>query len=305
VSAVAEKKIKNYDLIVQAKEGSEDAMGKLLKEYHKMIYREVCRFTKDKDKQDDLYQIGALALIEAVDRFDLSTGNEFSTYVFMQIKGRIMVNMRDNRTLKFPRPMVELGLKIKKYDLAKKDIEYICEYLNETEDKVMDALLFIDREYALSTSATIDSGKSNNKDTITIGDSLIKDANGEQWENAIMLRSYIERLPKEERAVINAMYIEDKQRIDVSKEMGTNPTNISRIEQRALANLRRLINGEEVVYKKETRGASANNAKGNQTLAKELVRKGELKQIEIANLTGVSTGTIGYWARKIRNGKKI
>lgn len=308
MNAVAERKIKNYDLIVQAKEGSEEAMEGLIQVYNELIWKQVRRVTKEEERGQDLYQIGAMALIEAVHKFDLNRGYEFMTYLYMEVRGRILVHLRDNRPIRFPRPVVELGNKIKKENLQHESVKYISNKLKVTEEKVMDAFIFISRETPLSMDEQSSGGNSKNKtnsiDSSTLGDLISKDMNGDTWEDRVSLDILLAQLPDDEREVTISRYFDDMSQKAVGQARGISQTQVTRIEAKALNNLRRLMEGEEVKVSKRVIGRPTTPA-GNQGLAKELTRKGELSQVQISKLTGVSTGTIGFWKSKLRKGKEI
>lgn len=305
MNAVAEKKIKNYDLIVQAKEGSEEAMESLIKLYDKFIWQSVNKVTKEPDRSKDLYQIGVIALIEAVSLFDVDKGYEFMSFLYMQVRGKILRDMRDNKMIKIPTKTVDISVKIKKQGLLDDTIRDISYKLGEKEEDVAEALIFIENEYPLSTQGTVDSGRSNNVDTGVLGDLIVKDLNGENWEDKIELKQYISKLPERERYVITERYYNDKKQEEIGQVLKLKQQSVARYERSALENLRRLMRGESIVLPTDGRGKGTVSTKGNQGLAKALTRKGELSNVQISRLTGVSTGTIGFWKSKLRKGKEI
>lgn len=305
MNAVAEKRIENYDLIVQAKEGSEEAMERLIKVYDNFLWKEVKRIAKNKQRQQDLYQVGAMALIEAVPKFDLESGNEFLTFLYMRVRGKMMVSLREGRAIKTPTSLVDLSVKIRKEDLTHESAKYISEQLEVSIDKVEDALLYMERENPTSTnSIAIGFGSSDNTET-TIGDLITKDINGDDWESMVELHYYINQLPEREKYVITERYINDKQQGTVGKTMNIKQQSVARIEYMALENLRSLMSGNGLIVREDNRGKHKKPATGNQGMAKELLRKGELSQVQISKLTGVPTGTIGYWKSKLKKGQEI
>lgn len=307
MSAVAEKKIKNYDLIVQAKEGSEDAMEQLIKQYDKFLHREVDKITRIADKKQDLYQIGAIALIESVHKFDLDSGYEFMSYLYMQVRGRMLISMREGRAVKTPTSLVDNAVRIKKLGIEEEPVEVIMEKLGIEEDKAYDALIYLRTETPISTNVQVASGKakSNNELTGTLGDLIEKDVNGDNWEEMMEYQYYIDKLPERERFVITERYIHDKKQSTVGQALNIKQQNVARLEKLALENLRSLMSGNGLIVREDRRGKNKRNTKGNQELAKELVLKGELKQAEIHRLTGVPSGTIAYWVSRLKKGEKI
>lgn len=307
MSAVAEKQIKNYDLLVQAKEGSEDAMEQLIKAYDKFLHKEVDKITRIADKKQDLYQIGAIALIESVHKFDLNSGYEFMSYLYMQVRGRMLISMREGRAIKTPTNLVDTSVKIKKLGLEDAPVEVIMEKLGIEEDKAYDALVYIRSETPLSTNVQVASGKakSNNEMTGTLGDLIEKDMNGDNWEEMMGFQYYIDKLPEKERFVITERYIHDKKQSTVGQALNIKQQSVARIEQYALENLRSLMSGNGLIIREDNRGKGRKKTTGNQELAKELVLKGELKQAEIHRLTDVPLGTIAYWVSRLKKGEKI
>lgn len=307
MSAVAEKQIKNYDLLVQAKEGSEDAMEQLIKAYDKFLHKEVDKITRIADKKQDLYQIGAIALIESVHKFDLNSGYEFISYLYMQVRGRMLISMREGRAIKTPTNLVDNSVKIKKLGLEDAPVEVIMEKLDIEEDKAYDALIYMRSETPLSTNVQVASGtaKSNNEMTGTLGDLIEKDMNGDNWEEMMGFQYYIDKLPEKERFVITERYIHDKKQSTVGQALNIKQQSVARIEQYALENLRSLMSGNGLIIREDNRGKGRKKTTGNQELAKELVLKGELKQAEIHRLTDVPLGTIAYWVSRLKKGEKI
>lgn len=305
MNVVAEKKIENYDLIVQAKEGSEEAMERLIKVYDNFLWKEVKRIAKNKQRQQDLYQVGAMALIESVPKFDLSSGNEFITFLYMRVRGKMMVSLREGRAIKTPTSLVDLSVKIRKEDLTHESAKYISEQLEVSIDKVEDALLYMERENPTSTDSVVFGfGSSDNTET-TVGDLIRKDVNGDDWESMVELHYYINQLPEREKYVITERYINDKQQGTVGKTMNIKQQSVARIEYMALENLRSLMSGNGLIVREDNRGKHKKPATGNHGMAKELLRKGELSQVQISKLTGVPTGTIGYWKSKLKKGQEI
>lgn len=307
MSAVAEKKIKNYDLIVQAKEGSEDAMEQLIKQYDKFLHKEVDKITKVAHKKQDLYQVGAMTLIESVHKFDLDSGYEFLSYLYMQVRGHMLNSFRDTRVAKTPTKLVDLSSKIKKRGLAEEPADYISEVLEEPIEKVYDALVYLRNETPLSTNVQVASGKakSNNELTGTLGDMIEKDANGDNWEEMLELQYYIDKLPEKERFVITERFINDKKQSTVGQALNIKQQSVARIEKYALENLRSLMSGNGLIVKEDQRGKGKRKVKGDHELAKKLLFKGEHTQAEIHRLTGVPSGTIAYWVSRLKKGEKI
>ncbi|AGY46709.1 RNA polymerase sigma factor [Bacillus phage BigBertha] len=304
---VAEKKIKNYDLLVQAKEGSEDAMEQLIKNYDKFLHKEVDKITKVAHKKQDLYQVGAMTLVESVHKFDLDSGYEFLSYLYMQVRGHMLNSLRDIRVAKTPTKLVDLSSKIKKRGLSDEPADHISKVLEEPVEKVYDALIYLRNEIPLSTNAQVEGGekKSNNASTGTLGDMIEKDINGDDWEEMSELQYYIDKLPEKERFVITERYINDKKQSTVGQALNIKQQSVARIEKYALDNLRSLMSGNGLIIREDNRGKGRKNVKGNQELAKELVMKGKLKQAEIHRLTGVPSGTIAYWVSRLKKGEKI
>lgn len=303
---VAEKKVEHYDLIVQAKEGSEEAMESLIKLYDNFIWKEVKRISKKRDKQEELYQIGAMALIESVPKFDLEAGNEFISFLFMQVRGKMMISLRGGRAVKTPTALIDLSVKIKKEDLTHKDAKYISEKLEVDIDKVEDALLYMSRAIPDSTNqVAFRTGGSRDDNEMFLGDLIEKDINGSNWETMVELHYYLDQLPEREKYVITERYIKDKQQGAIGKVMKIKQQSVARIEYMALENLRSLMNGNGLILREDNRGKHKKPATGNQGMAKELLRKGELSQVQISKLTGVPNGTIGYWKSKLKKGEEI
>ena len=229
--------------IIEAQNKSEEAMNKIVLNNSGLIWSIVNRFLGRGYSKEELYQIGCIGLIKAVQRFDTSFEVKISTFAVPYIMGEIKRFLRDDGPIKISRSIKELGAKIREVQrdyLIKngKDIKIseIAQILNvSTEDiaVALDATKPIDSidEYAYEGEEKERkiSKISNNKDDV--GDLI----------NKITIKKLIKELDSREQQIIVLRYFKEKTQTEVAKTLGISQVQVSRIEKKVLLEMRKKI----------------------------------------------------------------
>ncbi len=184
---------------------------------------------------DDLFQIGAVGLVKAAKAFDASKNLQFSTYAVTKIIGEIKTYLRDNGEIKVPRNVKEQKFKIHKANsiLLKElgrepKISEIAEYTGISSEDII---------YALdATQSTVSLDIPVEEGGVTVGSSSQEDAAIER----IMISQLLSSLDATERKLIVMRYFADKTQADISKELGMSQVQVSRLEKKTLAKLKKL-----------------------------------------------------------------
>lgn len=228
-------------LIQRSHEGDEEAREQLVKENTGLVWCIVKRFYNRGAEAEDLFQIGNIGLLKAIDKFDLSYDVKFSTYAVPMISGEIKRFLRDDGMIKVSRSLKELAYKA-----------YLCqEKLQEQwgRDPTITELaeqLGVEREeltMAMEASGDIESLHKpiyqKEGQEIRLMDKLPQKEEGEdKILNHMLLKQLLEHLDKEERQLIYLRYLANQTQSQVGKEMGISQVQVSRLEKKILKNLR-------------------------------------------------------------------
>ena len=227
-------------LILRAQAGEKDATETLVVENSGLIWSIARRFFGRGVDPDDLYQLGCVGFLKAISGFDLQFGTQFSTYAVPKISGEIRRFLRDDGAVKVSRSIKEQAAQIKMArqrlttQLGREPV--LSELAEETG--------FTPEEIATAETATA-STESIQKQTGEEGFSLEAVlSTGEQEEyliEAISLRQAIDKLAPREKAVIDLRFFRGMTQDKVSKILGVSQVQVSRIEKKALAELRKYI----------------------------------------------------------------
>ncbi len=233
----------NIEDIIKAKEGSEDAMSKLLENNSGLIWSIVRRFKDRGYDLEDLYQIGSLGFIKSIRRFDTNFEVQLSTYAVPYILGEIKRFIRDDGPIKVSRSIKELCVKIKEVQkeyLNKKGIEIkleeISKILNVSKEEIaaaLDSVNCVDSIYDLNYK---DDSEGNILDKIPANDN-----NEKNLIDKIVLKDAINRLNERDRKIILLRYFRGSTQSQVAKVLGISQVQVSRIEKRVLADMKEML----------------------------------------------------------------
>lgn len=231
-------------LLAKAHAGDQKAREAIVEQNINLVRSIVHRFTGRGYEWDDLFQIGCIGLVKAIDRFDTSYSVKFSTYAVPMIIGEIRRFIRDDNPIKVSRSVKELAFRIhriqeKLQGVLGRDptVAEIAEELLLPVQEVVAALEAVQPPTSIYSQSSRDDG-----DSVSLLDHLRRplEHNGD-FENLI-LREVINSLPAKEQAVINLRFFQDKTQSEIAEVIGLSQVQVSRIEKHALKLMKEYLN---------------------------------------------------------------
>ena len=230
------------ELLIRIKNGDKEARELMIKGNLRLVLSIIQRFSNRKENLDDLFQIGCIGLIKAIDHFNTDLEVKFSTYAVPMIIGEVRRYLRDNNTIRVSRSVRDLAYralqareKLQIDDLSEPTIEQIAKELNEKPSAVAYAIEAIVEPMSLYDPVYNDGG-----DSIYIMDQ-IRDTNNtdESWLENIALKEAMKKLSQRERNIINMRFFNGKTQMEIANEIGISQAQVSRLEKGALEQIRK------------------------------------------------------------------
>lgn len=228
------------ELIQRSQSGDTTATEELVNENSGLIWSVARRFLGRGAEADDLYQLGCLGFLKAVDGFDLAYGTQFSTYAVPKIAGEIRRFLRDDGAVKVSRSLKEQSATIK----AARHRLTGALGREPTVQEISNQIGLSPEEIALAetaTAATESIQRESGSEGFTLEDILTDSESEERMVEKIALRQAIDHLPEREGMVIRLRYFHALTQDRVSKVLQVSQVQVSRIEKKALAMLRELL----------------------------------------------------------------
>lgn len=232
------------ELFKRYQNGDLNAKEELVNGNLKLVLSILKKFSNRTDNMDDLFQVGCIGLIKAIDNFDLSYGVKFSTYSVPMISGEIKRMLRDDSSIRISRSVKDIAykaLKVKE-ELTNKlskepSIDLIAKELGLTTFEVSNAIDSMRDTLSMSEPIYNDGG-----DTIYLEDQLF-DKNKELYDEGVKidLRSALKKLKDKERYIIVSRYMIGKTQMELSKEIGISQAQVSRLEKSGIDNIKKMI----------------------------------------------------------------
>ncbi len=230
------------ELIKKAQSGDESAKETLVNENSPLI-KSVIRWFKGKGiENDDLYQLGCMGFLKAINNFDCSFNVKFSTYVVPMVVGEIKRFMRDDGAVKVSRAIKGLNLKINKFvdeffidNSRKPTILEIAEHFKIDEQDVVMAMDSAKMPVSLYTPF-----EDGDEDGLTIIDRFDGQEN-EDFVDKFALKDIINKLEERDKKIILMRYFYDKTQSEIAKRLGVSQVQVSRLENKILENLRKKL----------------------------------------------------------------
>ena len=230
------------ELLLRMKEGDEEARAELINGNLRLVLSIIQRFTGRKENLDDLFQVGCIGLVKAVDNFNTDLDVKFSTYAVPMIIGEIRRYLRDNNAIRISRSVRDLAyraLQAREELIALHEseptVEQIAKHLNEKKEAVVHALDAIAEPISLYEPVFNDNG-----DALYLMDQLSDSSSGdERWLENIVLREAMTRLTERERKIINLRFYKNKTQMEIADEIGISQAQVSRLEKGALLKMRK------------------------------------------------------------------
>ena len=229
-------------LLLRAKQGDMKAREELIAGNLRLVLSVIQRFANRGENADDLFQVGCIGLIKAIDNFNTDLDVRFSTYGVPMIVGEIRRYLRDNSTMRVSRAMRDTAYKVlqaKEAFQAKHQreptVEEVAKELDIRREDVVFALDAIADPVSLYDPVYSDGG-----DTICVMDQ-VKDSKNtdENWLEQIALKEAMDQLTDREKRILNLRFFQGKTQMEVSAEVGISQAQVSRLEKSAIQQIRK------------------------------------------------------------------
>ena len=236
------KSEETMELLKRARGGDMEAREQLIAGNLRLVLSVIQKFTNRSENVDDLFQVGCIGLIKAIDNFNTDLDVRFSTYGVPMIVGEIRRYLRDNSSLRVSRSMRDTAYKV----LQAKE-KYISEHQKEPTIEEIAKILEIKREEVVfALDAIVDPVSlyepvyDHGGDTICVMDQVRDSKNtDESWLEQIALKEAMNRLSDRERKILNLRFFEGKTQMEVSAEVGISQAQVSRLEKNAISQIKK------------------------------------------------------------------
>jgi RNA polymerase sporulation-specific sigma factor len=240
--------LKNTEMRVlfrEMQEGDRTAREKLVNGNLRLVLSVIQRFNNRGECVDDLFQVGCIGLMKAIDNFDLSQNVKFSTYAVPMIIGEIRRYLRDNNPIRVSRSLRDIAYKalqvrdtLTNRHSREPSVFEISEALGVPKEDVVFALDAIQDPVSLFEPVYQDGG-----DPIFVMDQLSDDrSKDQQWMDEIALKEAMDRLNDREKMILSMRFFEGKTQMEVAEEIGISQAQVSRLEKAAIHQMNRFIN---------------------------------------------------------------
>ena len=229
------------ELLQKTKAGDMEAREELICGNLRLVLSILQRFSGRKENVDDLFQVGCIGLIKAVDNFNVDLNVKFSTYAVPMIIGEIRRYLRDNNSIRISRSVRDLAyraLQAREELTREKEheptVDEIAARLGEPREPVLRAM-----EAIIEPISLYEPVYSENGDSIYVMDQLSDTSAGdEHWLESIALRDAMRRLGERERKIIEMRFYRNKTQMEIAEEIGISQAQVSRLEKSALERMR-------------------------------------------------------------------
>lgn len=235
---------KQKELLIKMKNGDKKAREEFINGNLRLVLSVIQRFNNRGEYVDDLFQVGCIGLIKAIDNFDLNQNVRFSTYAVPMIIGEIRRYLRDNNTIRVSRSLRDVAYKALQVrdkliseNSREPTISDIAKELNISREDVVMALDAIQDPVSLFEPIYHDGG-----DAIYVMDQIGDEKNvDEVWLEQIALKEAIHKLNDREKMILTLRFFEGKTQMEVAREIGISQAQVSRLEKSALSHMRKYI----------------------------------------------------------------
>mgnify|MGYP000157062609 CR=1 FL=1 len=230
------------ELLDRSHHGDKDARDKLICGNLRLVLSVIQRFTSRGENPDDLFQVGCIGLIKAIDNFDTSQNVRFSTYGVPMIIGEIRRYLRDNSSIRVSRSMRDTAYrvlqareKLQREQQREPTVEQIARELGIRREEVVFAMDAVCDPVSLFEPIYSDGG-----DAVCVMDQVRDTKNtDEDWLEQIALKEAMARLSERERQILALRYSDGKTQMEVSSEIGISQAQVSRLEKNAIKSIKK------------------------------------------------------------------
>lgn len=229
-------------LMKKIKQGDKEARQEFINGNLRLVLSIIRRFWGRGENADDLFQVGCVGLIKAIDNFDISQNVQFSTYAVPMIVGEIRRYLRDNNTIRVSRSVRDLaykamGVKERIYNQEQREatIMEIAKELGVTKEDVIMSLDAIQEPVSLQEPAY-----SENTENLYLMDQIGDKKNtDDMWTQNLAISEAMKKLNEKEKMIINKRFFEGRTQVEVAEEIGISQAQVSRLERLAIGHIRR------------------------------------------------------------------
>ncbi|MGG7176070.1 RNA polymerase sporulation sigma factor SigG [Clostridium paraputrificum] len=231
-------------LLIQMQEGDDTARETFIKGNLRLVLSVIQRFNNRGENVDDLFQVGCIGLMKAIDNFDLGQNVKFSTYAVPMIIGEIRRYLRDNNSIRVSRSLRDIAYKalvvrdrLVKENNKEPTISQISKELNIPREDVVFALDAIQDPVSLYEPIYHDGG-----DAIFVMDQVSDSKNtDESWLENISIKEAMKKLSDREKLILNLRFFNGRTQMEVAEEIGISQAQVSRLEKTALKHMRKHV----------------------------------------------------------------
>lgn len=234
------KEDEKRELLIKARNGDKAARDKLINSNLKLVLSVIQRFNNRGENPDDLFQVGCIGLIKAIDNFDINQNVRFSTYGVPMIIGEIRRYLRDNNSVRVSRSLRDTAfhaMQVKEKLALESDAEpsaqRIADELNLKKEDVVMALEAIVEPVSLYEPIYNDGG-----DTIYVMDQIGDKNDDSNWIDEISLKEEIKKLSSREKKILFLRFMQGKTQMEVAEEIGISQAQVSRLEKGAMKKIK-------------------------------------------------------------------
>ena len=236
------KNAETMELLRKTKEGDQEARRQLIEGNLRLVLSVIQRFASRGENADDLFQVGCVGLIKAIDNFDVSQNVRFSTYGVPMIIGEIRRYLRDNSAIRVSRSMRDTAYrvlqareKLQRENQREPTVEQIAKELDLPREEVVFAM-----DAVVDPVSLFDPVYSDGGDTVCVMDQVRDTRNtDESWLDRIALREAVDKLSPREQRILAMRFYDGKTQMEVSGEIGISQAQVSRLEKNAISTIRR------------------------------------------------------------------
>ena len=231
-------------LFARILKGDKNAREEYIKGNLRLVLSVIQRFSSSNENVDDLFQIGCIGLIKAIDNFDVTQNVKFSTYAVPMILGEVRRYLRDNNSIRVSRSLRDTAYKalyardaLTKKNLREPTIMEIADEVGISKEEITYAMDAIQTPVSLYEPVYTDGG-----DPLCGMDQISDKKNREEyWIEQLSLNEAMKRLPERERHIIDMRFFEGKTQTEVAEEVGISQAQVSRLEKNALKAMRNYL----------------------------------------------------------------
>lgn len=235
---------KMNELLIRMQNGDNSPREEFIRGNLRLVLSVIQRFNNRGEHIDDLFQVGCIGLIKAIDNFDISHNVKFSTYAVPMIIGEIRRYLRDNNSIRVSRSLRDLAYKalqardqLINKNAKEPNVSEIAEMLNVAREEVVFALDSIQDPVSLFEPVYHDGG-----DAIFIMDQVKDEKNQDDlWLENLALKEAMKKLNEREKLILTLRFFEGRTQMEVAEEIGISQAQVSRLEKTALAHMRKHV----------------------------------------------------------------